>query len=115
MKTSLAPRPNRFQKLSDSPRPSAPVTDYAYQSPAPVASTQSSASQKARAELTNFRALSRGFFGGEAGREYVREAIVFAGMMVIAAWPLGVTFNMLSTMMISPPPWMVDGTMRFIG
>lgn len=115
MKNSLAPTPNRFQKLDDAPRTAVPVTDYSYQSPASAAPAQSTTTQKHRAELTNFRALSRSFFGREAGREYFREGLVFAWMMVIAAWPLGVTLNMLSTMMISPPPWVVNGIIRFIG
>jgi len=54
-------------------------------------------------ELTTFRALSRQVFGAEAGREYLKEAILFASMMLVAAWPLGVTLNQLGTMMISPP------------
>ena len=49
--------------------------------------------------------MTRTFFGAEAGREYIKEAIVFMGIMVVAAWPLAVTLNMLGTMVISPPPW----------
>ena len=115
MKTSLAPTPNRFQKLGDAPRQAVPVTDYNYKSPVSAASAKPSSTPKAHAELTNFRALNRRFFGIEAGREHVKEAIMFASMMIVAAWPLGVTYHMLSTMMISPPPWMVDGVLRFIG
>ena len=115
MKTSLAPAPNRFQKLGHTPRTAAPVTDYSYQSNVSAASTKPGPTQKPHAELTNFRALNRRFFAIEAGREYVKEAIVFASMMIVAAWPLGVTYHMLSTMMISPPPWVVDGVLRFIG
>ena len=54
-------------------------------------------------ELTTFRALSRQVYGVEATREYIREAILFAGMIAVAAWPLSVTLNQLGTMMISPP------------
>jgi len=56
-------------------------------------------------ELTTFRALTKHVFGAEAGREYLREGVVFAFMMAIAAWPLGITLDMLGTMMISPPAW----------
>jgi hypothetical protein len=115
MKTSLAPTPDRFQKIGDAPRTAGPVTDYSYKSPVPPASATSGATPKTQAQLTNFRALNRKFFGAEAGREYLKEAIVFGSMMIVAAWPLGITYHMLSTMMISPPPWIINGVLRYIG
>jgi len=56
-------------------------------------------------ELATFRALTKHVFGAEAAREYIREGVVFAFMMAIAAWPLSITLDMLGTMMISPPAW----------
>jgi len=114
MKTSLAPTPDRFQKLDNTPRPAVPVTDYAYKSVDSAAASAKPAA-KVLVELTNFRALNRKFFGPESGRECIKEAIVFGSMMIVAAWPLGVTYHMLSTMMLSSPPWMVNGVLRFIG
>lgn len=115
MKTSLSPTPNRSRETERAPRATVPVTDYSYQSAAPATAANAVQPQKHRVELTNFRALSRNFFGAEAHREYIREAIVFAWIMVVAAWPLGITLNMLGTMMISPPPWVVNDVVRVIG
>jgi len=67
--------------------------------------TTSAVAQKGLPELTTFRALTRQVFGAEAGREYVREAVLFVCMMVVAAWPLSITLDMLGTMMIAPPAW----------
>ena len=65
--------------------------------------TGTTASNNARPQLTTFRALSRQVFGAAAGREYVFEAVLFVWMMIVAAWPLGVTLNQLGTMYIAPP------------
>lgn len=67
--------------------------------------TVSTVAQKKTPELTTFRALNRQVFGVEAGREYIKEAILFVCMMVVAAWPLSITLDMLGTMMIAPPAW----------
>ena len=87
--------------------PAAPrtrATDFAYQPErGATPPTVAAAAVKKLPELTNFRAISRSVFGAESGREYIKEAIVFAAMMVVAAWPLSVTLNELGTMMISPP------------
>jgi len=85
---------------------SSSVTDLEIPS-APKAKSQISAAvtPKRLPELTTFRALTKHVFGAEAGREYVKEGVVFAFMMAMAAWPLSITLDMLGTMMISPPPW----------
>ena len=44
--------------------------------------TTSAVAQKGLPELTTFRALTRQVFGAEAGREYVREAVLFVCMQV---------------------------------
>jgi len=105
MNTSFASAPNRTKPTDRRPGSTGPVTDYSYQSPTTSASATAAKSQKHPVELTNFRALTRTFFGAEANREYIKEAFVFVWMMVIAAWPLAMTLNMLGTMMIAPPPW----------
>ncbi|HEY4282568.1 MAG TPA: hypothetical protein VGM62_05840, partial [Chthoniobacterales bacterium] len=69
----------------------------------PKKHTISAAKTEKLPELTTFRALSRQVYGVEATGEYIREAIVFCSMMLVAAWPLAVTLNQLGTMMISPP------------
>ena len=111
----MAPIPNLTRETERAPRVTVPVTDFSYQSPAAATAPGAVKTQKHALELTHFRALSRNFFGAEAHREYIREAIMFAGIMVIAAWPLGITLNMLGTMMISAPPWVVNGVVRIIG
>jgi hypothetical protein len=81
------------------------VTDFQYQQPGNVSATTGTTAptKKALPQLTTFRALSREVFGAAAGREYALELILFVWMMVVAAWPLGVTLNQLGTMYISPP------------
>jgi hypothetical protein len=115
MKTSLAPNPERSQDITGPASAAVPVTDYSYHSPASAAAAKPATPPKPQAQLTNFRALTRKSFGAEAGHEYIKEAIVFGSMMIVAAWPLGITYHMLSTMMISPPPWMINGVLRVIG
>jgi hypothetical protein len=87
-------------------RKTLPQVDYSYQSTV-TASRPVSKTDARLAELKTFRALSRDFFAGEAARESLKEIIVFAWIMAVAAWPLSVTLNQLGTMMISPPPWVV--------
>jgi hypothetical protein len=84
----------------------ATVTDYAYASaPAPTAKPVMRVTTTDLPDFRTLRALGRQAFGAEAAREYLHEGILFACMLVVAAWPLGVTLNQLGTMMISPPPW----------
>jgi hypothetical protein len=84
----------------------ATVTDYAYQlTPAPVAAALKTAPITSSPNFETLRALGRQVFGAEAAREYLHEAILFAFIFAVAAWPLSVTLNQLGTMMISPPPW----------
>lgn len=68
-----------------------------------ITTTETTATKNALPQLTTFRALSRQVFGAAAGREYVFEAVLFVWMMIVAAWPLGVTLNQLGTMYIAPP------------
>jgi len=79
------------------------VTDFSYQQAVIETNGSKPTSKKVVAQLGTFRALSRQVFGAQAGQEYVTEAILFVWMMVVAAWPLSVTLNMLGTMYISPP------------
>ena len=68
-----------------------------------TSTTDTNATKNALPQLTTFRALSRQVFGAAAGREYVFEGVLFVWMMIVAAWPLGVTLNQLGTMYIAPP------------
>ena len=77
-----------------------PVTDYSYQSTAEAIGRSSAIAEKATAELRTFRTISRKFFGAEAKREYVAEALLFAWISCVAAWPVGVMIRQLITMMI---------------
>ena len=77
------------------------VTDFQYH--ALEAKTSAAPTKKVLPQLTTFRALGRQVFGPTAGREYLSEAILFVSMLVVAAWPLGVTLNLLGTTYIAPP------------
>lgn len=103
MKTTL-----QVDSKTRPPQPTAkraPATDYAYQPNRHASLQTGAAAAKKTPEFTTLRALGRQVLGVQARREYIKEAILFGGMMVVAAWPLSVTLNQLGTMMISPPPW----------
>lgn len=79
---------------------SSPVTDYSYHSSAEAIGLSSVSAEKANAELRTFRKISRKFFGAEANREYIAEALFFALISCVAAWPVTVMIRQLITMMI---------------
>jgi hypothetical protein len=79
---------------------SSPLTDYSYHSTADAIDRSSAIAVKATAELHTFRRISRKFFSGEANREYVAEALFFALISCVAAWPVSVMIRQLITMMI---------------
>ncbi len=77
-----------------------PLTDYSYQSTAEALDRSSAIAEKLTAELRTFRTISRKFFGGEANRDYVAEALFFISISCVAAWPVTVMIRQLITMMI---------------
>jgi hypothetical protein len=79
---------------------SCPLTDYSFQSTAKTLSRSSASVERGIAELRTFRKVSREYFGAEAGGEYLREAIFFAGISCVAAWPITVMMAELMRMMI---------------
>jgi hypothetical protein len=79
---------------------SSPLTDYSYHSTAGAIDRSSAIAEKANAELRTFRKISRKFFGAEANREYIAEALFFALISCVAAWPVSVMIRQLITMMI---------------
>jgi hypothetical protein len=81
-------------------RPSSPLTDYSYHSSAEAIGRSSATAEKAADEVRTFRRISRTFFGAEANREYIAEALFFALISCVAAWPVSVMIRQLITMMI---------------
>ena len=79
---------------------SSPLTDYSYHSTAEAIDRSSAIAEKANAELRTFRKISGKFFGAEANREFVAEALFFALISCVAAWPVSVMIRQLITMMI---------------
>jgi hypothetical protein len=77
-----------------------PLTDYSYQSSAAAVGHHSALAKKAITELRTFRKISSEFFAAEAGREYVGEAILFASILGVAAWPISVLLHQLLRWMI---------------
>lgn len=47
-----------------------------------------------------FWKISAGYFGAEASIDYATEAILFAAISVVAAWPIAVLLNQLLRWMI---------------
>jgi hypothetical protein len=91
-------------QISPSQRPSrgesSPLTDYAYQLTAEALDRSSVIAEKAISERRTFRKVSSEFFGAEASREYVTEAIFFAWISCVAAWPISVMLHQLLRWMI---------------
>ena len=79
-----------------------PLTDYDFQATSGAVGTSIDIATKGMAESRTFRKVSRDFFAAEATREYVVEAMFFAGIYAFAAWPIAVMIYQLTTMMISP-------------
>jgi hypothetical protein len=76
------------------------LTDYSYQSTAKTVGHGSVTAEKRLSESRTFRQVSREFFGTEADREYFVEAVFFASISCVAAWPVTVMVGQLMTMMI---------------
>ena len=76
-----------------------PTTDWSLQSSAPVMHGSSAGfSNKVAASRSTPRlwTLSQGFFEAEAKREYRLEALLFAVVTALAAWPIGSALYMVS-------------------
>ena len=56
----------------------------------------SAISEKGVSELRTFRKISRDFLGEEAGRDYIGEAILFACIACVAAWPIAIAIHQLT-------------------
>lgn len=81
-------------------RRSAPLTDYSYRSTVETAGRGSVTAEKRLSESHTFRHVSSEFFGTEADREYFAEAMFFASISCVAAWPVTAMVGQLMTMMI---------------
>ena len=77
-----------------------PFTDYSYQATAKTAGPGSVTAERRLSESRTFRHVSSQFFGTEADREYFAEAIFFASIACVAAWPVTEMVRQLMTMMI---------------
>ena len=67
-----------------------PITDCSFQSTAGVIDHVSATPKKGTVELRTFRRISREYFDGEAAGEYFKEAIFFAWIACVTAWPITV-------------------------
>lgn len=56
----------------------------------------SAISEKGVSELRTFRKVSKEFFGVEAGRDYIAEAILFVCISCVAAWPIAIAIHQLT-------------------
>lgn len=76
-----------------------PSTEYSFQSTAQETGVSAATAEEKIVETRPFRALSREY-GSEATREYIIEAISFACISAVAAWPMTVLLHELLGMMI---------------
>jgi hypothetical protein len=81
-------------------RRSFPITDYSFQSTAETVAQPSAISAKGVSELRTFRKVSNEFFGVEANRDYLAEAILFVCISCVAAWPIVIAIHQLTRWMI---------------
>lgn len=104
MKSTLQISSNRRSPRSDSPasheQRNFPLTDHSYQTSVEVETRRASSTATATEirgprELHSFRNISNEFFGREATADYVAEAVFFAWITCIAAWPIGVAIYQL--------------------
>jgi len=95
---------NSFQRGAGCEQRSFPRPDYSYQSVAEAVESPTAVAPKEvqPAQLRPFWRLSGEYFALEATRDYVAEAIFFAWIAAVAAWPVTVMAHQLMTMMISP-------------
>ena len=91
---------NRREEQVGHDRAVKPLTDYSYQSTAKAIVGSSTSAKQAVAESRTFRQTSLEFFRSEAGSEYVGEAMFFASIACVAAWPILVLIRELTRMMI---------------
>ena len=77
-----------------------PLTDYSFQARAEELARSSAIAEKGIAELRTFRKVSREYFRTEAGGDYLREALFFAWISCVAAWPITIMMRELMRMMI---------------
>lgn len=77
-----------------------PLTDYSFQTAAETLDSPAAVANKGMAELRSFRKVSRDFFGSEMTRDCVAEAMFFAWMSCVAAWPIGIAIHQLTRWMI---------------
>jgi hypothetical protein len=79
-----------------------PLTDYSYQATAEAIANPTALAQN-RTQMPQARSLwklSGDYFGAEAGLDFVTEAIFFAWISGVAAWPLSVMIYQLTRWMI---------------
>jgi hypothetical protein len=97
---SSNPRHSRDDSRALGDHRSFPLTDCSFQSSVETIARPTATSDQGVSELRTFRKISSDFFGAEAGRDYIAEAIFFVCIAVIAAWPVTVMVGQLMTMMI---------------
>lgn len=76
-----------------------PLTDYSFKSTA-EAVTASAIAEKGITELRTFRKISCDFFRTEMSRDYVIEAVFFAWISCVAAWPMAIVIHQLTRWVI---------------
>lgn len=97
---SSIPRSSKGETYTFRDQQPAPLTDYSYHPTAKTAGHGSVTAEKRLSESRTFRQISTKFFGTEAGLDYVTEAMFFASISCVAAWPVTVMVGQLMTMMI---------------
>ena len=97
----MKPTP-QIQQSSPRKQENLPRTDYSYQTTADVVENSPTLVQK-QVRLPQLPAswrISRDYFGAEATRDFVTEAIFFAWITAVAAWPISVMLHQLLRWMI---------------
>jgi hypothetical protein len=79
-----------------------PLTDCSYQTPDVVIETPTTVVGKTirQPQLRSFWKISAGYSGAEATLDFAAEAILFASISAVAAWPITVLLHQLLRWMI---------------
>lgn len=102
MKPTVQISSNNLRRLESQERrhASPPLTDYSFQSIVESIASPSATTEKGITESRTFRKISRDFFGAEMTRDYMTEALCFAWISCVSAWPVAVAIHQLTRWMI---------------
>jgi hypothetical protein len=92
----MKPTP-QIQQRSPRKQQSFPLTDYSYQTTETAIESPATVVERkiCKPQLRGFWKISAGYFGTEVSLDFATEAILFASISAVAAWPIAVLMHQL--------------------